>query len=101
MSLRSLRGLVSVAFLSLFFSSCTKEESLELNMPSMPSSGGTAVYALSVSGGTCMNADVQGTYQKGTAVSAANKVNVEVSVNTIGTWTVNSATITGFYFSGE
>jgi hypothetical protein len=96
---------VSVSFLSLFFSlflsSCTKEESIELNMPSMPSSGGTAVYALSVGGGTCMNADVQGTYAKNVATTAANKVNIEVSVNTIGTWTVNSATITGFYFSGS
>jgi hypothetical protein len=93
---------VCVAFLSLFFlPSCTKEESLELNMPSMPSSGGTGVYALSVGGGTCMNADVEGAYQKGVSTSSANKVNIEVSVNTVGTWTVNSATVTGFYFSGS
>ena len=101
MSLKSLRGLVSLSFLTLFFFSCSKEESVELNLPSMPSSGGTAIYALSVSAGECMNADVQGTYVKNTTVTAANKVDIEVSVNTIGTWTVNSAAITGFYFSGS
>jgi hypothetical protein len=101
MSLLVLRRMVGLSIISLFFFSCGKEKSVELGLPSTPGSGGSAVYGLSVNSGACMNANVLGTYKKGTATNATNKVNIEVSVNTIGSWSVNTAAITGFYFSGS
>lgn len=65
------------------------------------SSGGTGVYTLSGSGSTCLNSSVQGTYTQATALTAANKVTIEVNVTTLGTWSLSTATVTGFSFSGS
>ena len=96
----NLSGVLSLLFLTSLLFSCSKEKSTELGQPSTPGSGGSAIYSLSTSATTCMNATVNGTYKKGTATSSANTVDIEVNVNSIGTWTMNSASVTGFYFQG-
>jgi hypothetical protein len=97
---RYLAGLISVIALSALGISCTKEKSLETGVPSQPGSGGSANYALSTNGPNCMNAVVSGVYKKGTATNTSNTVDIEVNVNTIGTWTMNSAGVAGYYFQG-
>ena len=64
-------------------------------------SGGTAVYTLQGSGGACMNFALAGTYTQATALTAANKVTIQVNVTTIGTWNITTSTTTGFTFSGS
>jgi len=95
----------SVNTLLLFLStalliSCQKEASFETNQPTNPGSGGTAVFTLQGSGSNCSNTNITGVYTLGTALTSSNQVSVEVNVATVGSWTVNTGTVSGFYFSG-
>lgn len=63
-------------------------------------SSGKAAFSLSSSAGNCSNADVQGTYMKGTALSQSNSVTLDVNVTTPGDWSVSTSTVNGFKFSG-
>jgi hypothetical protein len=65
------------------------------------SSGGSALYTLQGSGSTCMNYSLgSGTYTVGTALTSANKVDIQVNVTTVGSWTISTATVDGFSYSG-
>ncbi|MGI8636487.1 MAG: hypothetical protein ACR2KZ_13910 [Segetibacter sp.] len=59
-----------------------------------------AVYALVASGSSCSTATIQGTYSKGTALTAANKVGLQVNVTTPGSYAVTTTTVGGMTFSG-
>ena len=63
-------------------------------------SGGSAVFALQGTPGTCINANITGTYSVGTALTSANKVTVDVNVTTPGTWTITTGSVAGFSFLG-
>lgn len=62
-------------------------------------SGTAAVYGLTSS--ACVNANVQGTYTKGIALTSANKVVLDVNVTTPGVWNVSTSTVNGMVFSGS
>lgn len=49
-----------------------------------------AVYSLSGSGSTCINASFQGTYTQGVATNASNTMTVEVNVTALGTYSITS-----------
>jgi hypothetical protein len=70
-------------------------------LPDAGSSGGTAVYTLAGSGGSCMNATPAGTFTQGAALTSANKITIDVNVTTAGTWNVTTSTVAGFSFSGS
>lgn len=64
-------------------------------------SGGTrpsAIYTLSGSANNCTNAVVQGSYTTGTALNAANIVNIEVNVTRIGTYVISTSQTNGMTF---
>jgi hypothetical protein len=63
-------------------------------------SGGPAAFTLQGAGATCMNAVVSGSFVKSQALTAASKVDVQVNVTTIGSYTVSTNTVNGFSFSG-
>jgi hypothetical protein len=63
-------------------------------------SGGPAVLTLEGSGGSCLDALVQGTYVKNTALNGTNKVDIKVNVTTIGTYNISTTPINGMTFSG-
>jgi len=66
------------------------------------SSGGSAIYTLQGSGGACMNYSLgTATYTAGTALAAANKVDIQVNVTTVGSWNISTATVDGFSYSGS
>ena len=50
-----------------------------------------AVYTLSGSGSTCINASFQGTYTAGVATNASNTMTIEVNVTTIGIYSITSS----------
>ena len=58
-----------------------------------------AAFTLSGSPASCTPATVAGTYQNGTALSAANTVTVEVNVTNTGGYTVSTNTVNGITFS--
>ena len=64
-------------------------------------SGGPAVLTLQGSGGSCLDALVQGTFVKGTALNGTNKVDIKVNVTTIGTYNISTTPINGMTFSGS
>ena len=70
-------------------------------LPDSGGGGGSSAFTLSGSGGNCLNSSVQGTYTQGTAVTAANRVQIEVNVTALGTWNLSTSTVTGVSFSGS
>lgn len=66
-------------------------------LPGGGGGGGSSAFTL----GNCSNATVQGTYTQATAVTAANRVQIEVNVTALGTWNLSTSTVTGFSFSGS
>ena len=80
-------------FTSVFFLACQKETSFEKGTTK------ASVGSLSVdASGNCLGAVVSGTYTKDTAIKASNYVDVSVKVDTIGTYTISSDTVNGYYF---
>ena len=63
-------------------------------------SGGPAAFTLQGAGAACMNAVVSGSFVKNQALTAASKVDVQVNVTTIGSYTLSTNTVNGFAFSG-
>jgi hypothetical protein len=65
--------------------------------------GGTpAVFTLaSGAGGACSVANVHGTYTVGTALSAANNVDVQVNVTTAGSYSFSTNTVNGIKFTAS
>jgi len=96
-----------VLLLSLFFVSCEKEFSTETG--GTPGTGpvgggalgGTAQYSLNGGTGVCAGATTSGTFTVGAATTASNTVTLQVIVDSIGTYSVNSNTVNGITFSGS
>ena len=80
-------------FTTVFFLACQKEVSFEQGN-STASVGSLSVDA----SGNCLGAVVSGIYYKDTAIKASNYVDVSVQVDTIGTYTISSDTVNGYYF---
>lgn len=65
------------------------------------SSGGTAEFVLQGNGGSCMTANITGSFTEGVALTAANKIDIQVNVTKVGSWNVSTTTVDGFSFSGS
>ena len=93
---------IIVSFFLLFFilllTRCEKEYSYE---GGPVSTGGTAVYTLDKTGDSCTAYSISGSYLTGLALSASNTVQLEVTVTTIGTYTLSTSTVNGISFSGS
>ena len=63
--------------------------------------GGPASFSLQTSGTNCMNYVVSGDYVKSTALNSTNKVNIEVNVTAIGTYSISTTATNGMTFSGS
>ena len=92
-----MKTLIKISFLlsvtSVFFMACQKESSFEQGN-STKSVGSLSVDA----SGNCLGASPLGTYMKDTAIKASNYVEVSVQVDTVGTYTISSDTLNGYYF---
>ncbi len=82
-----------LAVISLLIVACQKETSFEQGN-STASVGSLSIDA----SGNCLGAVVSGSYFKDTAIKASNYVDVSVKVDTIGTYTISSDTVNGYYF---
>jgi hypothetical protein len=83
-------------FISALFMACQKEVSYEKG------SSTASVGSLSVDGsGNCLGAVVSGVYYKDTAIKASNYVDISVQVDTVGTYTISSDTVNGYYFKAS
>jgi hypothetical protein len=94
-----------VLILSLLFVSCEKELSFEnggvVIVGGSGSAGGTAKYSFNGGTSSCTGAVLSGTFTAGTAVTSANKVVLQVTVDSIGTYTVSTSSLNGVSFSGS
>ncbi len=66
-----------------------------------PGGGGgtTAVYSLGGSPGTCTGAVLAGTYTQGTAMTSANTATINVTVTTLGTYSITTPVVNGVSFT--
>jgi hypothetical protein len=62
--------------------------------------GPAAAFTLGGAGGNCSNPQFAGTFAKGTALNSSNKVTLEVTVTTPGTYNVSTTSVNGMQFSG-
>lgn len=76
--------------------SCKKERSLENSKLSNTSSG-----SLQTSAGECLPKLVKGNYVEGTALAAANSLEVDVDVDQAGSYFITTDTVNGYYFSAS
>lgn len=60
-----------------------------------------AIFTLGGAGATCTGATIQGTYTAGTALSSANKLNIQVNVSTIGSYNISTTAVNGITFSAS
>ncbi len=60
--------------------------------------GGGAVFTLNGAPGSCSGAVVNGTYTAGTTLTATNTVTLQVTVTTIGPYTISTNTVNGISF---
>jgi hypothetical protein len=63
--------------------------------------GSTNAVFTPVGSPTCSNANVQGTYTSGVALTATNKVDLQVNVTTPGSYTLTTTAMNGMIFSGS
>jgi len=61
-------------------------------------SGGTSKGSLQNTAGNCLGSTVSGTYKKDTALTSSNFVNINVQVDSAGTYSIHTDTINGYYF---
>src|ERR1043165_3743801 len=81
---------------SVILMACQKETSFEQGN-STASKGSLATDA----SGNCLGAVVSGTYNKDTTLKATNYVDVTVQVDTVGTYTITTDTVNGYYFKAS
>jgi hypothetical protein len=74
--------------------------SIQVNVLPKAGGGSPAAFTLQGTGGACMNAVVSGSFVKNQALTAASKVDVQVNVTTMGSYTISTNTVNGFSFSG-
>lgn len=81
---------------STIFVACQKEVSFEQG------NSNTSVGSLATdASGNCLGAVISGNYYKDTALTAGNYVDVTVQVDTVGTYTITSDTVNGYYFKAS
>ncbi len=84
-----------IVFLTLFvFSACQKELNFDYSAPSVGSLQANLSFE-------CVGDSVYGNYQKDSVLNSSNYIDVKANVTTVGTYTILSDTIDGFYFKGE
>jgi hypothetical protein len=92
--------LIAIFFISVFFTACEKEYSLEDKGGSgVIIGGGTSMGTLGGSPGECANAVDRVVIMTGTALTADNKVTIEMNFTQIGTFYISTDTVDGIYFS--
>ncbi len=94
--------LIFLCLTTLCFTACQKELTAgdeNINMPG--SNGGTATYSFAGGTGTCAEATISGTYNKGSTLTALDTVIIKVKVDSIGTYTIATANINGIIFIGS
>jgi len=64
-------------------------------------SSGTASFTYAGGTANCTGAILAGTYNTGTALTSANTVKLQVTVDTIGSYTVSTAAVNGIAFTGS
>ncbi|MDP9229734.1 MAG: hypothetical protein M3O67_03555 [Bacteroidota bacterium] len=65
------------------------------------SAGGPATFTLQGSPTICMNSIVSGTYVKAVALNSGNKVDIQLNVTAIGTYSISTTSTNGMTFSGS
>ena len=78
--------------LSVFIFSCQKE--VDWGIGNKISVGSLQDDA----GGNCLGSSLSGTYKKDTVLTAGNFVNINVDVDSIGTYTIYTDTVNGYFF---
>ena len=86
----------SLVVLSLVMFSCKKERSLEASKKS-----GASGSLQTSNTGECLPKNVQGAYIAGTSLGATNFIEVEVNVDTEGSYDITTDTLNGYYFSAS
>ena len=92
--------------MGILLTSCEKEYSDEngnapVTLTPVGTSSGTAVYNFSGISGNCTSPRISGTYSTGIATTIANKIVLQVTVVTPGTYLISTATINGIIFTGS
>lgn len=93
--MKLIKTLALLFMTGMFVISCQKEYSEENG------GGGSAAGTLKAAGtGECLPSSVQGIYLAGTALTAANFIDVDVDFTAAGTYLINTDIVNGYSFTG-
>jgi len=84
-------NLLILSLVIVAFSACQKEIDGTI-------SGSTSKGSLQNTAGNCLGSTVSGSYKKDTALTAGNYVNVNVQVDSAGTYSIYTDTVNGYFF---
>jgi len=92
--------IAALLFISLPFciSSCSKEHSVEGAVIGAIA-GGTAVYSIASTAGSCSVPVINGNYRTATSLQANNTIVLEVTVKTTGTYVISTNIVNGVQFT--
>lgn len=87
---------IILAVLSVLFFACQKETSFEIG-----STKGSVGSLQTDGAGGCLGAIVFGTYYKDSALNSTHYANVNVNVDTAGSYIITTDTVQGYYFNAS
>lgn len=82
----------------IFFTTCQREYSYEGGISNGTASG-TAVYSLNGAGGACTGSIIMGEYYAGTPLGPSNAIQLQVNVDSIGTYSLSTNSTNGMQFT--
>lgn len=84
----------------LMLSACKKDDTTAPDDSFDPPTTPVAVYTLTDNAGNCNNANIQGTYAFGSALSSSvNRVVLQVNVTAVGSYGITTITVNGYKFA--
>lgn len=96
--IKILRYSLNAFFVSLLLMACQKELNLQTDPNTPGTNSGTARYSFAGGTGTCTNAVISGVYNKGAILDNTNTVVIKINVDTLGTFSIATASINGIIF---
>lgn len=99
---RNLLSALLFLFGILLLTACQKELNFSYsNSNTAGSNGGTAQFKFAGGTNSCSGVIVNGTYNNGTALNDKNTIQLKITVDSVGTYTIATANINGVIFSSS
>ena len=100
--IKKIQSILLIILGIIFLNACQKElTGFDINTGTPGTNSGTAKYSFLGGTGGCAGAEINGVYNKGTALTTTNTIIIKVNVDSIGTYSIATANINGIIFGSS